>query len=116
MVPLHDDLSSGGSRRLAWRVRPGGAGSRSVLLRQKAGGMKHDIDPCTGNCLTCGATREAIDDNLADPKACYGKEAYERRIAAWSMVNEVRNARWRNGEVLPGACSDAEVLRCEDEI
>lgn len=25
----------------------------------------HDLDPTTGNCLVCGASREELDDNLA---------------------------------------------------
>ncbi len=73
--------------------------------------MKHDIDWCTGNCLACGATRENLADSLADPLVCYGREAHERRMAAWDVV-----IQRRNGGLYPGTCSEAELLRCEDEI
>ena len=33
--------------------------------------MKHDLDPCTGNCRRCYARREEIDDNFAPECAEY---------------------------------------------
>lgn len=34
---------------------------------------EHDVDAATGNCLACGATREAMEDGIA--KKCYPRRA-----------------------------------------